>query len=131
MKIVQARSFFWSVFSRIRTEYGPENSVFGHFSNSVSNILSKDFSKYLAHFMLLVSFYTSWKYQKISGFLMFTGGLVKNKWYEVGWKRFEKLNINYKLYKFVTNYMFYYKLYMTSYIKIFASNNYLVNWHGL
>ena len=35
---VQIRSFFWSVFSRIRTEYGKirtrKNSVFGHFSRS-------------------------------------------------------------------------------------------------
>ena len=28
--------FFWSVFSRIRTEYGPENSEYGHFSRSVN-----------------------------------------------------------------------------------------------
>ena len=52
MKCVQIRSFFWSVFSRIRTEYGEirsispnsvqvrentdqkKNSVFGHFSHS-------------------------------------------------------------------------------------------------
>ena len=37
-KSVQIRSFFWSVFSRIRTEYGgytdQKNSVFGHFSRS-------------------------------------------------------------------------------------------------
>ena len=36
---VQIRSFFWSVFSRIRSEYGEiqtrKNSVFGHFSRSV------------------------------------------------------------------------------------------------
>ena len=35
-KLVQIRSFFWSTFSRVRPEYGPEkNSVFGHFSRSV------------------------------------------------------------------------------------------------
>ena len=42
MKIVQIRSFFWSVFSRIWTEYSVQirkirtrkNSVFGHFSRS-------------------------------------------------------------------------------------------------
>ena len=33
MNSVQGRSFFWSVFSRIRTEYG-EVLVFGHFSRS-------------------------------------------------------------------------------------------------
>ena len=36
MKSVQIRSFFWSVFSRIRTECGKirirKNSVFGYFS---------------------------------------------------------------------------------------------------
>ena len=52
VKCVQIRSFFWSVFSRVRTEYGEirsippysfrmrentdqKNSVFGHFSRSV------------------------------------------------------------------------------------------------
>ena len=39
VKSVQIRSFFWSVFSRIRTDYGEirtrKNSVFGHFSRSV------------------------------------------------------------------------------------------------
>ena len=46
MKSVQIRSYFWSVFSCIRTEYGEvqseyrkirtsNNSVFGHFSHSV------------------------------------------------------------------------------------------------
>ena len=42
VKGVQIRSYFWSVFSRIRTEYGEilgkirsrNNSVFGHFSRS-------------------------------------------------------------------------------------------------
>ena len=35
MKSFQMRSFFWSVFSRILTEYGPEkNSVFGHCSRN-------------------------------------------------------------------------------------------------
>ena len=38
VKRVQIRSFFWSVFSRIRTEYGPEKkSAFGHFSRSGYN----------------------------------------------------------------------------------------------
>ena len=49
---VQIRSFFWSVFSRIRTEYGKirtrKNSVFGHFSRSatdrnVSSILDSSY----------------------------------------------------------------------------------------
>ena len=40
MKCVQIRSFFWSVFSHIRTEYAKirtrKNSTFGHFSRSIS-----------------------------------------------------------------------------------------------
>ena len=65
IKIVQIRSFFWSVFSHIRTEYGDasvslriqsecgkmqtrKNSVFGHFLRSdifegVTTILNKNF----------------------------------------------------------------------------------------
>ena len=35
VKSVQIQSFFWSVFSCIRTEYGPERFVFGHFSRSM------------------------------------------------------------------------------------------------
>ena len=38
VKSIQIRRFFWSVFSRIRTEYGKirtrKNSVYGHFSRS-------------------------------------------------------------------------------------------------
>ena len=41
MKRVQTRSFFWSVFSRIRTKYGKiqtgKNSIFGDFSHSAVN----------------------------------------------------------------------------------------------
>ena len=58
VKSVQIRSFFWSVFSCIRTEYGdlrsgspysvrmqentdPKNSVFGHFLRSYENFSSR------------------------------------------------------------------------------------------
>ena len=27
--------FFWSVFSHVRTKYGPKNSEYGHFSRSI------------------------------------------------------------------------------------------------
>ena len=41
VKSVQIRSFFWSVFSRIQSEYGniqtTKDSVFGHFSRSENN----------------------------------------------------------------------------------------------
>ena len=72
LKSVQIRSFFWSVFSRIRTEYGEmfcispysvrmrslhiqsecgkirtrKNSVFGHISHSVNLLESVDFSAF-------------------------------------------------------------------------------------
>ena len=42
LKSVQIRSYFWSVFSCIRTEYrkirNRNNSVFGHFSRSVGSL---------------------------------------------------------------------------------------------
>ena len=34
--------------------------------------------------MPLVSFYTPRKHQKTFGFLMFSGGLEKDQWYEMG-----------------------------------------------
>ena len=49
VKSVQIRSFFWSVFFRIRTEYGKirtrKNSVFGNFSQSTPLLRVK---KYIA-----------------------------------------------------------------------------------
>ena len=53
------RSFFWSVFSRIRTEYGKirarKNSIFGHFSRSVctqqSHIAQQIVSRFQLHFV--------------------------------------------------------------------------------
>ena len=35
------------------------------------------------HFIPLVSFNTSWKHQKISGFIMFSGGIERNQWHEM------------------------------------------------
>ena len=62
MKSIQIRSYFWSVFSSIRTEYGEilslriqseyrkmrtrKNSVFGHFSGSVSSSSSLVITSY-------------------------------------------------------------------------------------
>ena len=37
----------------------------------------------LTHIMSLASFYTSWKYQKTSGFLMFSGGIKREQWHEM------------------------------------------------
>ena len=73
MKIDQIQSFFWSVFSRIWTEYGKigipyleKNSVFGHFSRSAFNPLKLGFA-YLYHL----------KISDELDFLMFAGGIEK------------------------------------------------------
>ena len=39
--------------------------------------------KFLTNFMPLVSFYAPWK-QKNKVFLMFSGGIEKDQWYEMG-----------------------------------------------
>ena len=39
----------------------------------------------LTHFMPLVSFYTLWKYQKTSGFLILFGGPESDQWYDTGY----------------------------------------------
>ena len=41
----------------------------------------------LTHFMLLVSFYTSWKYQKTRGFLIFSGGIERDQCRDMCWKK--------------------------------------------
>ena len=38
----------------------------------------------LTHFMPLISFDTLWKHQKTSGFLMFSAGIKRDQWYEMG-----------------------------------------------
>ena len=38
----------------------------------------------LIHFMPLISFDTPWKHQKTSGFLMFSGGMKRDQWHEMG-----------------------------------------------
>ena len=38
----------------------------------------------LIHFMPLVSFYTPSKHQKTYGFLMFSGGVERDQWHELG-----------------------------------------------
>ena len=37
------------------------------------------------HFMSLVSFYISWKRQKTNNFLMFSGDIEREPYYEMGW----------------------------------------------
>ena len=38
----------------------------------------------LTHFMSLASFYTPWKHQKTSAFLIISGGIEKDQWHEMG-----------------------------------------------
>ena len=38
----------------------------------------------LTHFMPLISFDTPWKYQKTKGFMMFSGGIKRDPWHEMG-----------------------------------------------
>ena len=40
---------------------------------------------YLTHFMPLVSFYSPWKRQKTSSFLIFLGGIERDQWHEMVW----------------------------------------------
>ena len=41
------------------------------------------FSVWLFLFMPPICFYTTWKYQKTTGFLMFSGGLETKQWHEM------------------------------------------------
>ena len=85
--IVQIRSNFWSVFSRIRTEYGDlriwseyrkirtrNNSVFGHFSRS--DCLNKFFSPTTC--TLFLSWYL---FFKVGIFQSFSWTVSLNKWF--------------------------------------------------
>ena len=38
----------------------------------------------VTHFMPLVSFYIPWKHQKTFGFLIFSGGIERGHWHEMG-----------------------------------------------
>ena len=47
----------------------------------------------LTHFMPLVSYYMPWKHEKTFGFFMFSGGVERNQWHEIGWKCYFFWNI--------------------------------------
>ena len=49
----------------------------------ISNAVNHN-SIFLAHFMPLVSFYTPRKRQKTKDFLMFSGGIERDQWHEMG-----------------------------------------------
>ena len=42
------------------------------------------FFQNLTHFMPLVFLYTPRKHQKTSGFLIFSGGIERDQWHEIG-----------------------------------------------
>ena len=43
-----------------------------------------EYFMYLTHFMALLSFYTPWKHKKPFSFLMFSGGIERYQWHEMG-----------------------------------------------
>ena len=43
---------------------------------------------------LLASYYTSWRYQKNLGFLMFSGGIKEDQWYKVGFNHWGIVFLN-------------------------------------
>ena len=48
---------------------------------------------FLTNFMLLLFFYTPWKHKKPRGFLMFSGGIERDQWHEMGSSRDKFLKI--------------------------------------
>ena len=40
----------------------------------------------LTHFWPMFPFYTSWKLQKTKGFLVFSGGIKRRHWLQMGWQ---------------------------------------------
>ena len=63
------------------------------------------YSFYLTHFITLAYFYTHWKHQKTSGFMMFSGSIGKSQWHEMGYFTvFEREgSINFKWDKILKN----------------------------
>ena len=53
--------------------------------------------------MPLASFYTPWRHQKISGFLMFSGGIERDQWHKIGQNRkhlmfYKTLNVSHLMF---------------------------------
>ena len=76
IKSVQIRSFFWSVFSRIWTEYGPEKT---QYVDTLHTVLREagfhDYSEaFLAHFFPLFPFDPTENIRKSKVFWCFQGG---------------------------------------------------------
>ena len=50
--------------------------------------------KLLTHLMSLISFYTLWKHEKTRGFLVFSGGIERDKWHDMGWWQVTAWNLS-------------------------------------
>ena len=64
------------------------SAIFSYYSTTIH--------KMLIYFMPRVSFYSTWKYQKTSGFLMFFGGIQRKHWHGIGKKYQIDLHINFR-----------------------------------
>ena len=49
VKSVQIRSFFWSVFSRIRTEYGPEKTPYLNIFRTMWTYIKEEYTQKITH----------------------------------------------------------------------------------
>ena len=69
----------------VKVSYSYKNSACPFLSLEIKiTLLSfKPIKYWLICFILLVSFDTPWKLQKTFGFLMFSGGIERGKWYEM------------------------------------------------
>ena len=73
----------------------------------------------LTHFILLVSFYTSWKHQKTFSFLMFSRGIERDQWHEM---------VNREMWRYLCSELFVEKIWIwlrTNIVYIFLSSKFL------
>ena len=70
---VQIAGMLWFSYPNIKFYFDPMTS------SSMA-----DSYEALTHFMPSMSFYSSWKTQKSSGFLMFSGAIERDQWHEMG-----------------------------------------------
>ena len=72
--------FFWSMFSRILIEYGPENlRIRTLFTKCKTGFYFYENVLIFTHFVPPVSFYTHCKHQVNSGFLIFVGDIERDQ----------------------------------------------------
>ena len=76
--------FFWSMFSDIPIEYGPEKLRIGTlFTKSETGFYLDENVLTFTHFVPPVSFYTHYKHQVTSGFLIFVGDIERDQWHKM------------------------------------------------